>query len=139
MGVNEALRALGKAIQEDERFIALMEAAAKNDVDEDLQKKIGELNLIMMNYNKEAELGEEADQKKIGEYNNQYGALYMEIMANENMKNYQVAQSAIEEMADYISKMMGMFFNNADPETCEPPVEEEHNCEGSCSSCGGCH
>ena len=139
MGVNESLRQLGKDIQAEDCYKELMAAAAKNDADQDLQAKIGELNLILMNYNKEAEKGEEADQTKIGEYNNQYGAIYTEIMANENMQAYQKAQAKVEEMANYISKMMGMFLNGENPETCEPPVEQEHSCDGSCSACGGCH
>lgn len=54
MAFIETLRQLGKEIQADERYVALREAAAKNDADEALQQKIGELNLIIMNYNKEA-------------------------------------------------------------------------------------
>lgn len=138
MAFIETLRQLGKEIQADERYVALREAAAKNDADEALQQKIGELNLINMNYNKEAEKGEEADQKKIGEYNNQYGALYAEIMANENMQNYQQAQAKVEEMAAYMSQMIGLFLNGEDPETCEP-VKQEHNCTSNCATCGGCH
>lgn len=138
MALTETLRQLGKEIQADERFVALMKATTANDADSALQEKIGELNLIMMNYNKEAEKGEEGDQKKIGEYQNQYGALYAEIMANENMAAYQKVQAGVEEMANYISQMIGMFLNGADPETCEP--EEAHSCgEDGCSTCGGCH
>lgn len=140
MALTETLRQLGKEIQEDERFAALMQATAKNDADGELQGKIGELNLIMMNYNKEAEKGEEGDQKKIGEYQNQYGALYAEIMANENMANYQKVQAGVEEMANYISQMIGLFLNGQDPATCEPEAEDAHTCgEGGCSTCGGCN
>lgn len=138
MALTETLRQLGKEIQADERFVALMKATSANDADSALQEKIGELNLIMMNYNKEAEKGEEGDQKKIGEYQNQYGALYAEIMANENMAAYQKVQAGVEEMANYISQMIGMFLNGADPETCEP--EPDHSCgEEGCATCGGCH
>lgn len=141
MGMIETLRQLGAEIQADERYIALMAAAANNDKDEALQAQIGELNLVMMNYNQEAEKGEEADQKKIGEFNNEYGAKYAEIMANTNMQAYQAVQGEVEKMANYISQMMGMFLNGSDPATCEPEPEPSHECgEGGCSSCGGgCH
>lgn len=140
MGMIETLRQLGKDIQADERYAALMGAAAKNDADADLQEKIGRMNLLMMNYNQEAEKGDEADQKKIGEMNNQYSAIYAEIMANENMANYQAVQGEVEKMANYISQMMGLFLNGADPETCEPKPEAEHSCgESGCSSCSGCN
>lgn len=139
MAMIETLRQLGKDIQADERYTALMDAAAKNDGDAALQDKIGQLNLLMMNYNQEAEKGEEADQKKIGELQNEYGALYAEIMANENMSHYQTVQAEVEKMANYISQMMGLFLNGADPDTCEPEPEHDHDCAGGCGSCGGCH
>ncbi|MCC8022909.1 MAG: YlbF family regulator [Clostridiales bacterium] len=138
MGITETLRQLGTEIQADERYVALMAAAAKNDADSGLQDQIGKLNLIMMNYNQEAEKGDDADQKKIGEYNNQYGALYAEIMANENMQQYQQAQTKVEELAKYISQMIGLFLNGEDPATCEVP-EDSHNCGDGCSTCAGCN
>ena len=53
MSVIEKTRELGKAIQEDERYIRYMKACEINDTDSELQKAIGEFNL------KRAELSKE--------------------------------------------------------------------------------
>lgn len=138
MAVIDKLRELGEEIQKDERYLKFRAAAGNNDKDADLQDKIGKLNLILANYNQEAEKGEQADNDKIQKLNVEYGSIYEEIMKNPNMQAYQQAQAGVEEMANYISKMIGCFLNNEDPATCEP-APEEHDCSGGCSSCSGCH
>ncbi len=136
MGLEETLRQLGKEIQSDPRFAALKDAAAKNDADESLQKQMQEMQLLSLKYQQEAGKGEEADSAKIEDLQKQYSALYEEIMKNENMEAYSAATSQMEEMAQYISKMIGLFFDGQDPETCEIPDE---SCTHNCSTCGGCH
>ena len=136
MGLEETLRQLGKEIQSDPRFAALKGSAAKNDADESLQKQMQEMQLLSLKYQQEAGKGEEADNAKIEELQKQYSALYEEIMKNENMEAYSAAASQMEEMAQYISKMIGLFFDGQDPETCEIPDE---SCTHNCSTCGGCH
>ena len=136
MSIESALRELGKEIQKDERFIALQAAAKVNDADENLQQQMQEMQLISLKYQQEAGKGEEADSAKIEDLQKQYSALYEEIMKNENMEAYSAAASQMEEMAQYISKMIGLFFDGQDPETCEIPDE---SCTHNCSTCGGCH
>ena len=68
-----------------------------------------------------------------------YQKLYGEIMESENMQKYSAAASAMEEMAQYISGMMGLFFDGQDPETCELPQQQEGGCTHDCCTCGGCH
>lgn len=136
MGLEETLRQLGKEIQSDPRFAALKAAAAKNDADESLQKQMQEMQLLSLKYQQEAGKGEDADSAKIENLQKQYSALYEEIMKNENMEAYSAAASQMEEMAQYISKMIGLFFDGQDPETCEIPDE---SCTHNCSTCGGCH
>ena len=123
MGLEETLRQLGKEIQSDPRFAALKAAAAKNDADESLQKQMQEMQLLSLKYQQEAGKGEDADSAKIEDLQKQYSALYEEIMKNENMEAYSAAASQMEEMAQYISKMIGLFFDGQDPETCEIPDE----------------
>ena len=135
MNLVKALRELGKEIQKDPRFIALQEAAAANDADENLQKQMQELQLISLKYQQEAEKGEEASQERIEELQNDYQKVYGEIMEGENMQKYSAAASEMEQMAQYISQMIGLFFDGKDPETCEVPAD----CTHDCSTCGGCH
>ena len=103
---------------------------------ESLQKQMQEMQLLSLKYQQEAGKGEDADSAKIEDLQKQYSALYEEIMKNENMEAYSAAASQMEEMAQYISKMIGLFFDGQDPETCEIPDE---SCTHNCSTCGGCH
>ena len=136
MNLVKALRELGKEIQADPRFKALKEAAAVNDKDEDLQKKMQELQLISLKFQQEATKGEESDSAKIEELQKQYQDLYNEVMQLESMMTYSAAASEMEQMAKYISGMIGLFFDGQDPETCEIPAED---CTHDCTTCGGCH
>lgn len=114
MSIESALRELGKEIQKDERFVALQAAAKANDADENLQNQMKEMQLISLKYQQEAEKGEEASQDKIKEYQDDYQKLYTEIMAGENMQNYSAAAAEMEKMAQYISGMIGLFFDGQD-------------------------
>ncbi len=137
MSLEKVLRELGKEIQADPRFKALKEAAAANDKDEALQKQMQELQLISLKYQQEATKGEEADQDRIKELQEEYQNIYEEVMKGENMMNYSAAASEMEQMAQYISGMIGLFFDGQDPETCELP--DPADCTHDCTTCGGCH
>lgn len=137
MSIELALRELGKEIQKDERFIALQAAAKVNDADENLQQQMQEMQLISLKYQQEAEKGEEASQERIQKFQEDYQKLYTEIMAGENMQSYSSAASEMEKMAQYISGMIGLFFDGQDAETCELPPRDA--CTHNCSTCGGCH
>ncbi|MBR2134195.1 MAG: YlbF family regulator [Eubacterium sp.] len=136
MSLEKALRELGKEIQKDPRFTALQEAAKANDADEKLQAQMQELQLVSLKYQQEAEKGDEASQERIEELQKDYQKIYGEIMEGENMQKYSAAASEMEQMAQYISQMIGLFFDGQDPETCEIPAE---NCTHDCCTCGGCH
>lgn len=136
MSLESALRELGKEIQADPRFEALQKAAKVNDADENLQSQMQEMQLITLKYQQEAEKGEEASQEKIAELQQEYQDLYTKVMDGENMKNYSAAAAEMEQMAQYISQMIGLFFDGQDPATCEIPASD---CSHDCCTCGGCH
>ena len=136
MSLESVLRELGKEIQKDERFAALKEAAAVNDADENLQKQMQELQLISLKYQQEMQKGEEASSERITELQGEYQSVYNDIMQTEEMQAYSAAASEMEQMAQYISGMIGLFFDGQDPETCELPPQD---CTHDCSTCGGCH
>ena len=136
MSIESALRELGKEIQKDERFAALQAAAAANDGDEKLQQQMQEMQLISLKYQQEAEKGEEASQERIAQFQEDYQKLYGEIMEGENMQKYSAAAADMEELAKYISGMIGLFFDGQDAETCQLP---EEGCTHDCCTCGGCH
>ena len=136
MSLESALRELGKEIQADPRFEALQKAAKVNDADENLQSQMQEMQLITLKYQQEAEKGEEASQDRIAELQKEYQDLYTKVMDGENMKKYSEAAAQMEQMAQYISQMIGLFFDGQDPATCEIPASD---CTHDCCTCGGCH
>ena len=136
MSIESALRELGKEIQKDPRFSALQAAAKANDGDEKLQQQMQEMQLLSLKYQQEAEKGDEASQERIAQLQEEYQKLYGEIMESENMQKYSAAASEMEQMAQYISQMIGLFFDGQDPATCEIPASD---CTHDCCTCGGCH
>ena len=104
-----------------------------------LKQQMQELQLISLKYQQEAEKANDADKDRIESLQADYQKLYGEIMESENMQKYSAAASAMEEMAQYISGMMGLFFDGQDPETCELPQQQEGGCTHDCCTCGGCH
>ena len=136
MDVIEITKQLGEAIQQDERYIAFMEAKRANEEDMELNAMIGKLNLVQMAYQNES--GKEApDDKKLEEMDNEFRQLYGDIMLNENMKRYEEKKQTVDDMMNYLIGILSQCVNGADPATCEP-VSADGECTGSCSTCGGC-
>lgn len=134
MNVIEITRELGKAIQADPRYSAYVVARQKNDADEELQKLIGEFNMGRMQLNREMSKTDK-DQEKISEMNQKLRSVYADIMANQNMAEYNDAKEAFDSMILEVNQIIQLCANGEDPATCEPRT----NCTGSCSTCGGCH
>ncbi|MBP3390257.1 MAG: YlbF family regulator [Clostridia bacterium] len=133
MDIIELTRQLGAAIQQTEEYKRFMTAKEKNDNDSQLQKQIGDFNLLKMQLDAEHEK-EEKDEAKILEINEKIVALYNQIVEGEAMKEFNSAYEAYRTLTDKISNILLMCENGEDPATCEPS-----SCTGNCSSCGGCH
>ena len=137
MSVIELTRQLGAEIQKDERYLAFAAAKEANEKDEALNALMGEIQMIQMNYQMEASK-EEPDSAKMQEFEAEFNAKYEAFMANENMQKYDEARAEVDSMMNYIMQILGLCVNGADPTTCEPE-QHDHSCDGSCSSCSGCH
>lgn len=137
MSVIELTRQLGAAIQQDERYLAFAKAKEANEKDEALNALMGEIQMIQMNYQMEASK-ETPDSAKMQEFEAEFNAKYEAFMANENMQKYDEARAEVDSMMNYIMQILGLCVNGADPATCEPE-QHDHSCDGSCSSCSGCH
>ena len=85
MDVIELARELGKAIQQDERFLAMQIARQNSDNDDELQQLIGEFNLKRMAINNEA-AKENRDEAKLQQLNSELRETYAKVMQNKNMK-----------------------------------------------------
>lgn len=139
MDVISMTRELGKVIQQDERYISYKAAKEANEGDDELNKLICELNLVQMAYKNEEEK-DEPDKEKLTGYDTQFRDIYAKLMVNTNMQNFEIARREIDSLMNYVMKLLSMCVNGADPATCEPEEEDEHEggCSGDCGSCSGC-
>ena len=133
MDIIELTRKLGAAIQETEEYKKFMEAKLRNDQDEDLQKQIGDFNLLKMQLDAEQEK-DPRDEARVLALNEEIVALYNTIISGEAMTSFNAAYKDYKALTDKISNILLMCENGEDPATCEPSA-----CSGNCSSCGGCH
>ena len=114
-------RELGKAIQQDERFIRLMAQQQVSDGDKELQELIGQFNLKRIDLN--------------AELNNEVREIYDRIMANANMAAYNAAKNELDELVEYVMQILRGSINGEDPEQ----IQLQSGCTGSCSTCAGCN
>lgn len=135
MDLEALTRELGKAIQQDERFITMMQANRANETDEALGALLDELRLIQMNFNREMSR-ETPDNHKIEGFNNAFSAVYQQVTANENMLKFQQAKEEMDTLMKRLTGILSLCALGEDPDTCEP--SENSGCGGSCSECAGC-
>lgn len=138
MDIIKLTRELGAAIQQDERYINFNKAKEANENDAALNELMNKLQLVQMNYQVEASK-ETPDAEKMQGYEAEFNTIYTQLIENENMKAYDEARAEVDAMMNYIMQILGLCVNGADPATCEPAPAHEHDCNGSCGSCGGCH
>lgn len=136
MNVIEKVRELGKAIQEDERYIKYDAATKASDTDTTLQNKIGEFNMLRMQLSQEMSKPEK-DAEKMTTLDNDIKALYDEIMELPAMKAFNEAKEEFDALLNSINYIITASANGEDPMTC--PETAPQGCSGSCASCGGCH
>ncbi len=134
MDVIKTARELGKAIQQDERFIRYAKAKLANDNDKDLQDAIGKFNIKRMEL-EQAAAAEEKDDEKVKTLNEELRAIYSEIMASAPMVEYNASKAQLDQMMNEVNIVLSKSLDGEDPET----LTVESGCTGSCSTCGGCH
>lgn len=132
----EMAKALGKALQTDERYLAFRKAADDNDNDKELQDKIGKFNLLRLDLDNEHSKNE-PDVQRMEALKTQAQTLYGEIMQTESMMAYQAARAEFEQLLDGINRIIAMSAAGQDPDSYDPTAQT--SCSGNCGSCGGCH
>ena len=133
MDIIEMTRELGKALQQDERFIAYQFATQANDQDQELQNLISEFEGMRKELNYEI-TKDDKDTDRIKELDEGIKGHYQKIMQNPRMIVFTAAQKSLESLVTNINQIITMCANGEDPDTCEP----SSGCTGSCSTCGGC-
>lgn len=136
MDVIEITRQLGHAIQQDERYIAYNAARRASDEDERLQTLIGEFNLKRLAINNLASSAN-PDNEKMQALNSELRTVYAEIMSNENMKAYDNAKNALDELLQRVNAIISQSAEGENPDTAD--YDPSASCGGNCASCGGCH
>ena len=135
MNIIELTRDLGRALQNDERYIAMMAARQQSDEDEALQEAIGEFNLKRMAISNEAQK-EDRNDETLQRLNEEFRAVYQKIMENEHMLRYNDAKNEFDALLQRITGILSMCAEGEDPETCD---YDAASCGGNCASCAGCH
>ena len=130
----EMARALGRAIQMSEGYIALENARRENDKDERLQDLIGQFNLAKMNLNNELSREGGPNSEKVAAYNNDVQLLYAEIVDHPGMTRYSEASAEMNSLMTFINAILTTAVTGGNPDTVTQPEE----CSGSCESCAGC-
>ena len=134
MDVIELTRELGKAIQQDDRFIAYNLAKQANDNDEGLQADMDRFSKLRADLGS-AMSAEEPDRDNIAALDKELKEVYGRIMKNPNMIVFEGAQQNLENLVNNIQQIITLCSNGEDPATCQPQTS---SCTGSCSTCGGC-
>ena len=127
-------RELGKAIQQDERFIRYAKARLANDSDSALQEAIGQFNIARMELDREVN-SENKDDEKVKSLNENLRKVYGDIMSSPAMVEYNTAKAELDTMVNEVNVIISKSIDGEDPETCDL----HSGCTGSCSTCGGCH
>ena len=131
MSIEKLTRELGKAIQQDARYLAMRKAVEANEQDTALNELMSKIQLIQVSYQHEASK-ENPDEGKMKAYDEEFRGVYSEIMMNENMRNYEMARKELDDLMNYLTGILAMCVNGDDPETCDPTA---HQCSGDCSGC----
>ncbi len=134
MDIIQLTRELGKALQQDQRYISYSAAKKANDDDEGLQKKISEFHSVQMESRALSQAG--GDRDEIQKLNTRLTALYNEITANPNMIAFEKAREDMDSVLESINFIITSAANGNDPMTC--PETPPPSCGGSCSGCSGC-
>lgn len=127
-------RALGRAIQMDDRFMALQKVRDDNDADTALQELIGQFNVARLDLNNEL-AKEGRNDARIAELNGEVQRLYDDVMNIEGMMRYESKKVALEDLFSYINAIITTAVNGGDVETVTQPEE----CGGDCGGCSGCN
>ena len=133
MDIIELARKLGKAIQQDEEYIAMRTAEQASEEDAQLQELLEEFNTKRLAINVEASKTDR-DDEKMQALNKEMRHAYANVMSNEHMKEYNKAKQKFDTK---LQQVLGIIQNSAlgdDPDTTDPVS----GCTGSCATCGGC-
>ncbi|MGI6404097.1 MAG: YlbF family regulator [Oscillospiraceae bacterium] len=133
MDAIRAARELGKAIQADDKYIALQMAQQRNEEDEELQELIRSFYMLREQLNAEIQKTDRSEEK-MKELDAQVKDAYGKIFTNPNMVAYNEARTEFQTVLSYINQIIQGSADGKNPEL----IEYEESCGGNCSGCSGC-
>lgn len=134
--VEQAVRALGRAIQEDSRYRDFQAAKTANDADPSLQEAIRRYHLKEVAYQQEQQrFDDQQDEQALEEMELQVRQAYFDIMQNPHMVAYDAAKQELDEMVQNVESILRLCVMGEDPDTCMP---NKNSCSGTCGTCGRC-
>jgi len=132
--IQQLTRSLGAALQLSPEYVRFVAAQEANEADEALNERLQALELVRMQYKREAAKKDDADPDLMEAYNSRFEVVYDQIMGNENMKEYQEAADALNALLKWMTGILQGCAQGEDPSVFEP---EQAGCGGKCGSCGG--
>ena len=130
----EMARSLGRALQNDDRFVRTQLAQNAADEDKELQDLIGEFNLKRIALNQET-TREEKDGEKIRKLDGEIREVYARLMANEHMQAYQAAKQELDQLVSNVATIVPLSAQGQNPDD----IPESAGVGGDCSGCAGGH
>jgi cell fate (sporulation/competence/biofilm development) regulator YlbF (YheA/YmcA/DUF963 family) len=127
MDVIEMAKELAQAITQDERCMHLQLSKATSDGDMELQKLIGEFNLIKIRLSVEYKKTP-PDNKKLEKIQSELKHIYANIMRNPNMTEYTAAKEEMDKLLMHINSIIQMSISGE---------IDTDACGGNCEGCGG--
>lgn len=133
MDTIQAARDLGKALQQDPRYMRIMQAQENNDNDTALQELIGSFNLLRNDLNSEVQK-EDKDTERIKRMDADLKSQYQRIFENEHMQEFTEARNEFQNLLTFVNQIINGSANGQDPAT----IEFQESCGGDCGGCSGC-
>ena len=136
MDVISLAKELGKAIQQEEAFKAMVKATESNDANAAMQEEIEKFNLLRIQLNEEISKSD-SDKEKVEKLQNELTELYEKVTNEPGMVAFNDARSEVEKLLDKVNQVITAATNGEDMDSFEP--HDHSSCGGDCASCGGCH
>ena len=128
MGIFELAAELGRALKSDERLVALEQARAAYEANEQVAKLMAEYEVQQRAMHQEA-MKEDRDEALLKTVQDRIDAIYDEIVATDAYKNLEAAQNEVNDLMEAVNSTINFNITGEQPSSCT------HNC----STCGGCH
>lgn len=128
-------RELGKALQKDDRYLAMMASNAAVENNAQLQQQIAKFTELRAQIDSELTKPEK-ERADVAALNAELRELFEKIMASPQMNLYNSAKAEMELLLSFINQIISGSANGEDPDLIEQPGG---GCGGSCFSCKGCH